>query len=422
MLYIKSVHNIQWQPAKSRNPKPELIQLEADGAVASVTFLASGRVAKWLRLPGWQRQPLMRVDWLGAALILAVSVVFRLGWMHFMRGDSSVAELLIRWDGQHFLDIAKYGYLTATGEGLPEADIYHTRLAFFPGLPMLMRAIHSISGMEYMWAGVLIASIASYFMLVAIMALAGLMGAQLPARLAAAVMLAGAPLNITFMMVYTEAPFLALALWALVAVIYQRWLYAAILISIAGLFRLTTIDLVLAFAVVVAIYATKNLRAWAAVIFSMLPMVGYLWWASSYTRDIGGYFGLQKKGWHSSFDFGVATVRWISRRLQGSQEIAYIFSIIVIVVAVAMVFFAFRRLPWAYWLFSAAVVANVVLSDGIMTSRPRLLLPAVLLFLPWVIELGDWIGRRKWLTIAIGYGLAGSWFSIHMITVFPYAI
>ena len=41
------------------------------------------------------------------------------------------------------------------------------------------------------------------------------------------------------------------------------------------------------------------------------------------------------------------------------------------------------------WWFAAALLATVLLSDGIMHSRPRLLLPAVLLLLPWVIRASE---------------------------------
>lgn len=171
---------------------------------------------------------------------------------------------------------------------------------------------------------------------------------------------------------------------------------------------------------VVAVYAARNWRAWAAVAVSMLPLVSYLFYASSYTRDIGGYFGLQTKGWHSTFDFGRATVIWVSTQLREGNNVGYLLSIASIVGAIGAVIVSFRRLPLAYWLFGAAVTANVVLSDGIMHSRPRLLLPAVVLLLPVIFEFSQ---RRYALPAAATcWLLFGAWFSAYMIAVFEWAI
>lgn len=62
-------------------------------------------------------------------------------------------------------------------------------------------------------------------------------------------------------------------------------------------------------------------------------------------------------------------------------------------------------------------MANVLLSGGIMHSRPRLLLPAVVVMVPWVGKKG------ASASVAVGaWGLFGAWFSAYMLAVFEWAI
>ncbi|MEY6436059.1 hypothetical protein O7746_03855 [Corynebacterium pseudotuberculosis] len=374
----------------------------------------------WLDFPSVRpRRMVIWQDWVAAAVLFIVSALVRLTFLLWMRGDASLESLVSKWDGRIYLAIAKYGYFSDVG-GAPDPEVYQTRLAFFPGYPGLIAAVHSVTRLNYVTSALVISYAAGIVMTAGVMAMAARMGANRRLRLCAAMLVLGAPMSTTFTMVYTESVFLACAVWALVAMTDKRWLLAGAFTFCAGFFRLTAVDLVAAFAVVVAVYAARNWRAWAAVAVSMLPLVSYLFYASSYTRDIGGYFGLQTKGWHSTFDFGRATVIWVSTQLREGNNVGYLLSIASIVGAIGAVIVFFRRLPLAYWLFGAAVTANIVLSDGIMHSRPRLLLPAVVLLLPIIFHFSQ---RRYALpAVATCWLLFGAWFSAYMIAVFEWAI
>lgn len=374
----------------------------------------------WLDFPGVRpRRMVVWQDWLAAAVLFVATALVRLAFLLWMRGDASLEALVSKWDGRIYLAIAQYGYFSEAG-GAPDPEIYQTRLAFFPGYPGLIVAVHTVTRLNYLTSALLISYVAGVAMTAGVMAMAARMGADKRLRLAAAMLVLGAPMSTTFTMVYTEAIFLACAVWALVAMVDKRWLLAGVYTFCAGFFRLTAIDLVAAFAVVVAIYAARNWRAWGAVAVSTVPLVSYLMYASHYTRDIGGYFGMQTKGWHSTFDFGRATAIWVSTQLREGNNVGYLLSIVSIVGALGAVILSFRRLPLAYWLFGAAITANVVLSDGIMHSRPRLLLPAVVLLLPVIFQLPR--GRYALPAAAMCWLLVGAWFSAYMIAVFQWAI
>lgn len=361
-------------------------------------------------------------DWCWAiALFVAMAVVHVLFLVRMLPSGFTLAEALTQWDVAHYVDIARYGYFRQDSYSAPSADVYEKRLAFFPGLPGLMWLVHTITGIEIPTAGWLLTFGFGIFMTVGMIRLAQRLEFGRSGQLLAVLLLLGAPMAVTFNMIYTEAPFIGLSLWALVAMLDRRWVLAGVLVFLAGLFRLTAIDLVFAFAVMVAIYARKNWVAWVSVAFSATSVITYLFYASSYTKDIGGYFGLQEKGWNSAFDFGVATAKWVYIQLTEFTYLGYELSMLSIFGALIAVALAFRRLPWALWIFGSAIVANVVLSDGIMHSRPRLLLPAIILLLPVVAGLAK---APKWtqIAVAIGYVVFGAWFSAYMLAIFEWAI
>ena len=360
-------------------------------------------------------------EWGIAAALFALTSAIRLAFVMWM-ANGSVLAALRKQDGAIYEEIARFGYFSANGTGPADPSVYEKRLAFFPGFPALIRALTQVTGMNATAAGLVVASIAGVSMTAGMMALAGTLGAGRTGRIAAAILLLGAPMSLTFNMVYTEAPFLALSLWGLVAMVRRRWLLAAGFVFLAGFFRLTAVDLWLALLLVIAVYARREWRAWLAAVLAAAPLVGFIAYASSFTRDVGGYFGLQTKGWHSTFDFGRATVRWIAAQLPDTHEFGYLLSIGVIFAAVASCFFAFRRLPWAIWLFGAGVVANVVLSDGIMHSRPRLLLPAIVLLIPLALRIAGGTGRGERIALGLGWVVFGAWASAHMVLVFQWAI
>ena len=116
--------------------------------------------------------------------------------------------MLQQWDALHFVDIAQYGYFSSDGQGGPEPDVFQQRLAFFPGLPALIQQVHLLTGLGYVASGWLVVAIAGIVMTAGIMALAALLGAGYRGRILAGLLFLGAPMAVTFNMVYTEAPFL----------------------------------------------------------------------------------------------------------------------------------------------------------------------------------------------------------------------
>ncbi|QGU03556.1 hypothetical protein [Corynebacterium comes] len=357
-----------------------------------------------------------------AAFVFLLGVAFRLftlGVMARANGDPP-AGLLTGWDSKYYLAIAEFGYFEADLN--TDVPVHHRTLAFFPGFPALVRLVHQVAGLDMSTAATVVNVVAGVAMTAGVMAIAARMGAGRAGRIGAGILVSSAPMSITFSMPYSEALFGALAFWSVVALMDRRWGTAAGLILLLGFIRLTAVALIGVFGLVVLLQASRDRRAWAWLALTPSALLGYLAWASWHTRDVGGYFGIQEAGWHSGFDFGVATLRWVWMVLTTSGEGGYLLSVGVMVAALVSLVAARGRMPLEVWWFAAAMVATVLLSDGIMHSRPRLLLPAVILLLPWVLWGAEKLPRGWQVAAAAAWVVFGAWFSAYMLAVFEWAI
>ncbi|MDO5668466.1 MAG: hypothetical protein Q4G50_00520 [Corynebacterium sp.] len=357
-----------------------------------------------------------------AALILLIGSTVRvltLGVMARANGED-LTGLLHKWDAQYYLAIAEYGYFDAPLA--TDVPVHHRTLAFFPGFPLLVRGVGAVTGLETAAAAALVNIIAGVAMTAAAMVIARRMGADRFGMAAVGVLVSAAPMSITFTMPYTEALFGALAFWALLALMDRRWGWAAGLILVLGVVRITAVVLIVVFVVAVLIRAPRDPRAWACLALTPWSLAAYLGWASWHTRDVGGYFGIQAQGWHTGFDFGAATFAWSVEILTTGTEVGYLLSLAVMLAAVIALALAWGRVPAEVWTFCAAVMAMVLLSDGIMHSRPRLLLPAVLVLIPWALRCADRLPRWGTGLLAGAWIALGAWFSGYMLAVFEWAI
>ncbi|QDZ43382.1 glycosyltransferase family 39 protein [Corynebacterium sp. sy039] len=368
--------------------------------------------------------------WCSAAGLFLFSTLIHLlvlSWVNTGHARSSnvdptpLKDLLKMWDGEHYVALAQLGYVTPPQSGGDGLSIEETRFAFFPGLPALIRLLHFF-GLDYIPAGVILSTVFGIILTAGILFLVDHLGGSSAAQLSAALLVLGAPMSLTFTMVYTEAPFMACSMWALYAMCRRQWFSACLWVFVSCFFRLTAIDLWLTLILVIFIYARTQWRVWACACAALAPLVVFIAYASAQTRDSGGYFGLQNKGWNSHFDFGVATWKWLRETLSSSENFGYVLSSLCIIAAIITVFSSFRRIPWPLWIFGTGIVANIVLSDGIMHSRPRLLLPAIILLLPVTLYIGKYASRRSLILAGAAWLLLGSWLGAHMLVIFEYAI
>lgn len=416
-----------------------------------------------------RRRPVVPVAAAVTALMLGAVQAWALAaWAS--RRDLGLRDVMIKWDAGWMTKIAEFGYFGFSVSLDPQERVEWQSVAFLPGYPVLVRiasAPLAVLGREdaTFVGGLAASAVASIVFAWGVARLAADMWsrsrvaegapppsvrAQAALAVAVTVLAFGAPMSFLYWMPYTEALFGALAVWTLVMVLRRRYLVAGVLTLGAGLTRITAVALVLMLCAVAAVelwhWARRRTAfpagAVAAPVVGSLGMAAYIAWANAQVAEIGGYFAAQRRGWNSQVDLGVATFAWLREHLLLSglddrNEVAYVLSswaIIAVFALCAASLWPLARgwVPWQVWLVAILVAGSVLGSDGIMHARPRLLLlPVLLLLLPFVVRVVDRIvrggprrPRRLALVAATGvlWCVVGFTFFGWMIVEFQYGI
>jgi hypothetical protein len=255
-------------------------------------------------------------------------------------------------------------------------------------------------------------------------------GGSRRAGLALVALFAAAPMAVALSMTYSEALFCALAAWSLVWVLQRHWVAAGLACAGAGLVRPTAIALVLAVlvAAAVAIVTRPSARSgdgwrpWVGAALAPTGLVGYLAFVAVQPGVVGGWFGVQQRGWNSRFDGGAATLSFTTDVLATGRSVLELVTVVVLAGAFVLLAISIvQRLPLPLVIYGAAVLVLVVGSNGLMNSKARLLLPAFTLLLPVALALAR---RRPSTMIAVlGAATLGSaWFGAYALLGWPYAI
>src|SRR5690606_37284523 len=134
------------------------------------------------------------------------------------------------------------------------------------------------------------------------------------------------------------------------------------------------------------------------------------------TGELNGYFGLQRRGWSSSFDGGAATLRFAVAALTGNQPGLAPRPVWLSLVALVLLVLCVRqRLPWPLVAFAAAVLVLTLGSDGLMYSKVRLMLPAFPLLLPAAMGLAR-CRRATAVEVTSFVVFFGAWFGAYSLT------
>jgi hypothetical protein len=383
-------------------------------------------------LPGRLSRSLPGV--LSGPLAPALSYLFARGTgvlvLRWMTGQdhASVTQVLTGWDGQWYLGIAAGGY-HGVPAGLADAFGHRgpdTALAFFPGYPWLIRWLALLPGVGGVSAAVTVSLAAGVFGAYALVRIGERVpGGSRRAGLALVVLFAAAPMAITLSMAYSEATFCALAAWALVGVLERRWLLTGVATAGAGLVRSTAAALVVVVLIAAVIAITRRRdgwRPWVGGLLAPAGLLGYLGYVAGRTGSPTGWFDVQRQGWNSGIDGGLATVRFTVQVLSTGRSVLEVGTVAMLVAALALVVVAIRlRLPWPLIGYGALVLALDLGSNGLMSSKARLLLPAFTLLVPVALRLAA--RRRTTLLVVLGAAiLAGGWFGAYAITGWQYAI
>jgi hypothetical protein len=375
----------------------------------------------------WSVPQPLRLPLTGAAIYAGIRLLSVALAAFALRQDGFAAARhwgVLRWlragDGGHYLAIAAHGYAYPAGQ-LAHASVF----SFFPGYPALMRAVAWLPGVSLLGAGLAVTAIAGLAAAWGITTLGMKLTADPRISLLMAAVWAVAPSATVEESLYAEALFCALAVWALVALVDRRWLTAAGLTIAAGTVRSTVLALiaaVVAAALAAVVQAVRARQPWwrpaAAAVLAPLGLLGFLGYVALRTHRLDGWFWIEKNAFHMRFDWGASTLQVLKGDFLGQPSVPEILvGLAVVAGALLMVWSLTERIGWYLHLYTVLVVGMaLVTSANWISSKPRFMLPAVLLALPVARLLAPL--RTSVLIPLIGVlTVASTWFGLYLVVI-----
>ncbi|WP_199428812.1 hypothetical protein [Qaidamihabitans albus] len=276
-------------------------------------------------------------------------------------------------------------YLQIIDHGYDQGESAQSNMAFFPLYPMLARALAVVTPLGSMGAALVLAWTAG------IAAAWGLyvLGTHLHDRrtgIVLAILWGALPHAIVESMAYTESLFTALAVWALYAVLTERWLVAGVLALLGGLSRPTAtalIAVVCLAALVAVVRRPSGWRPWVALAIAPAGWVGYIAWVGYRMDRVDGWFYIEHEGWNTGWDGGQYTLDFARRVLTTESHLDFYVVTFILVLALALwVHSILQRQPWPLLLYSALLLVTTIGGSGMYNAKARFLLVAIPLLLP----------------------------------------
>ena len=368
--------------------------------------------------------------WPGVAGALGLFALTRLvqvaliAWM--LPSDApGVRQKLLVWDAGWFVRVAMEGYPHGYSYN-DQGELVGNGIAFFPGFPALIR-LASLTGLEPTTAAIVVAWLGG----AAAAVLVYLLGTSLYDRrvgYALLVLCCTQPMSVVFSLAYSEGVFVAFVAGMLLAAHRRAWPAAGLLGLAAALTRPTGAAAAVALAVA-AVLAWRRPepgeRRWAPLAAAAVALAGvpaFLLWAGLRIGDLDAWFRIQAAGWGTTFDFGRSVWQFMVGTLRGGDGWVPISIVWLLVVAVAAAVVAVARRVWLPLTVYGLLVLVLVLGQaGYYHSKPRLLVPVLLVLVPAAVAAGRAKSRAVYLVLAL-YAAFGLWYGAYLVAVWPYTI
>ena len=373
--------------------------------------LISAAAGKHGTRPGFHLPLYGALVFAGIRVLSLTTAAFLLPRGKFHELHYSLQHLIVSWDSGYYLGIAVHGYPHEPGN-----IRYETIFAWFPGYPAAIHAIAWLPGVSPLWAGLGVTIAAGLAAAWGLTRLSMTLTGDRRVSLLTTALWAVAPGSIVLSMVYSEALFCALAIWSLIALVERRWLTAAGLTVLAGTVRSSALVLVAAVtvaalpALIRAVRARQHIAAWwrpaAALLLAPLGLLGYWGYVAWAVHRPGGWFWVEKNA-HNGFDWGHSTMLALENAIINEPTADRALILLVIAVAATLAAGSLtERMPMCLHAYTLVIVLTALATGpGYLGSKPRFLLPAMLLGLPLARLLAP---ARTWVLTPLIAALAAA--------------
>ncbi|WP_058741487.1 mannosyltransferase family protein [Curtobacterium citreum] len=319
-----------------------------------------GEVATWRRalVGGTSAWLLSRL------LVTTVAVATQWGATGSLLGGKPFVDLLSRWDSSHFAAIARDGYASDS-----------TDVAFFPGYPMIARAVASVLAL---WSAdpvpVALATVAAVGGVVATVLTWRVVevGSGVRAAEVATVLFVFGPYAVFLHASYAESCFAAAALGAWYAATRERWLAAGLLSALAGTVRPNGLFLLAALGVLYVVRrraAGRRIVAWPAVGLAtgVLGWTGYTTYLWALTGRWDAWTRAQEFGWgrrtQAPWDTFRDTLQNVLHHRLLSARPQFLLDVVFAALLVAAVVYFLVRRSWAEAVFVGLTAVSLMTSS-----------------------------------------------------------
>ena len=297
-----------------------------------------------------------------------------------------------RWDVGLFRKVAEFGY-----QGYPDQYPDRGIEAFFPGAPLVLRALHLVVP-DWTAAGLRMSLIAGAFASVALGRLAVLEGVSASRAVTYLVL---SPYAVFLFAGYSEALFLAFALWGWLMARQDRWVAASLLIAASATVRVS--GLFLACGLVVQYLVVHRGRPrWdaAALAAPFLAIAAYFTYLHAITGDWLRWSHAQEEGWGRRFTDPLTSLRTTidaARNPGQASEFAWSFrfEIVAVLIGVALLVVLLLRKRFGEATYVGLSVAALATSTYYLSVGR-----ATLLWFPLFLLLAAASQRRPWVHTA----------------------
>jgi hypothetical protein len=334
------------------------------------------------------------------AMVVVTWAVVWTGFGYVTKDPRGWASVWQRWDWLRYSSIAADGYTLRARHG--------ASIAFFPGYPALLYAVH-LFFRSWVYSGLLLSFVTGALACVALARIIALEGeaASLDAGGVRSASRTGvtlflwAPAAVFMAAGYTEGPFLACTLWAWLAARRQNWLLSGVLLAGAAAIRVNGLFVLVGVGVLFLQTRPRGVRAWLRawpLALPLLPVAAFMAYLHSLTGSWNAWEHAESTGWnrHLSFPWHTLANTWhyaFGRYLIAENAWEYQLELVVTAIGAALVVWLAAKRRWAEFAYVLISVGTLATSH-VYLSVPR----EMLTWWPLWAALGVWCVRRPWIS------------------------